>query len=86
MTEIPDHLTEAGAVNLARKLEAYWKERGFDVDAIVQRGIGRCSHMDKSGGAWFVVRSNLVNGLPPGATVSNIKRIQRVAARARRTA
>jgi len=55
-----DYCSKAGAEALKEKLEAYWRERGFEV-MIVIRDAG--FHPSIRAGR-FDVRSDLVNGLP----------------------
>lgn len=54
-----DYFTIAGASALKRQIEDYWMRRGFvGIEAtIVPVGDG------------YVVRSNMVNGVPPGPVV-----------------
>ncbi len=56
-----DWCTTEGARRLKDKIEAYWKERGYDVSVeLVDAGF-----MPAMRSARTDVRSNLVNGLPP---------------------
>jgi hypothetical protein len=68
MRDIPNNLTEAGAKRLARKIEDYWRKRGYtgiktkivdhvDNDALLEPGERRTI---------FFVRSNIgPRGFPP---------------------
>lgn len=57
MEKILDSLTKCGAENLARKLDNYWFRKGhFNVKHAVQESDLKDT---------WIVRSNLVNGMPP---------------------
>ena len=62
---VPDHVgTREGAAALASRIVAYWHERGArTVQAWAQHDVGADKTTQQ---ALFVVRSNLVAGLPPG--------------------
>lgn len=56
-----DRFTESGAGVLARKIERHWKAKGHpNVKAWVEKSGGGLLNVPI-----FVVRSNLINGLPP---------------------
>lgn len=55
-------LTEAGAHRLAAAIRAYWLERKYAPEITVQT---MPTPWDSKQSTVFVVRSNLVNGLPP---------------------
>ena len=58
-----DLCTPEGARRLKERIEAYWKERGYDVKVdLVEAGF-----MPAMRSARTDVRSNLVNGLPSPA-------------------
>lgn len=62
-TECPDYSSRAGAEQLAEQLTAFWHARGyrqvqFWVEPLHEP---RCRHIT------YVVRGNLVRGLPPKA-------------------
>lgn len=58
--EGPDFLTEPGALLLKQKLEAYWRERGYEVRVWVQEmGFHAAVRAVR-----YDVRSNLINGAP----------------------
>lgn len=82
---VPDHITEEGARRNARRLEAFWHGLGFpDVKARIEQGKyldGMSSHGHGMG--FWIVRSNLVNGLPAGATWADVKRIRAAQVRER---
>lgn len=56
-----DLLSETGAVALAERLAKWWHMRGYPQAEF--RAVARKS---KNGKEIWTVRSNLVNGLPPG--------------------
>jgi hypothetical protein len=59
----PDHLSKQGAVELAERLDAYWRAQGHTtVEHTVQPSV-RASN--RNGQAVWSVRSNLVRGTPP---------------------
>jgi hypothetical protein len=61
-----DHLTEGGAIVLAERLEAWWAKLGYpSVRTWWERATGKTVRGNL--GTVYVVRSNLVNGLPPAA-------------------
>lgn len=68
-----DWCTEDGAKRLKLKIEAFWRERGYDVDvALVEAGF-----LPAMRSARTDVRSDMVNGLPrrqSAETESNIRR------------
>jgi hypothetical protein len=53
----PEHHSPSAAEALAKRIEAYWRERGGDVTCFIKESESRirCLH---------VVRSDLVNGAP----------------------
>ena len=56
---IPDHMSEAGARKLAVRVAAYWRGKGSDVMVWAEpNSYGPF--------ATWSVRSNMLNGLPPG--------------------
>lgn len=58
-----DHSSIAGANDLAERLTAYWIAHGYpSAQFRTENGIS----LGKDGGRLVDVRSNLVNGLPPG--------------------
>jgi hypothetical protein len=66
-----DLITREGATELAAELDLWWHSRGFytvrhTVEWIAfDRSSGkRSDQLGRSSGAW-IVKSNLVNGLPP---------------------
>lgn len=55
-----DWCTNDGARKLKEKIEAYWKERGYDVDIdLVESGFVAAMRSGRTD-----VRSNMVNGMP----------------------
>lgn len=54
-----DHLTEKRAEAQARSIREYWAQRGAIVRAWVEP-----DRIRSAGRPFFVVRSNLINGLP----------------------
>ena len=62
MSQPVDLLTIAGAQELAAKVKAYWRDRGHP-EVLPRIVDGEPSAMKL--GTIAVVRSNLVNGLPP---------------------
>ena len=63
--EFGEWCTREGAEALKAKIEAYWAERGEHVQVWTeQRGFESALR-----GAHFVVRSNLVSGLPSPAQI-----------------
>jgi hypothetical protein len=64
--EPPDTTTREGAEALARKLDAYWHAQGFpQVQHWVEMHRRLTPAAPLHGEAMWVVRSNLVRGLPP---------------------
>ncbi len=62
-----DWCTLDGAKRLKMKIEAYWLERGYDVNiALVDAGF-----LPAMRSARTDVRSNMVNGLPPRSAVES---------------
>jgi len=59
-----DYCTKDGAVRLKGMIEAYWAERGHKVE--IQFHKGGFSQGMRSGRT--DVRSNMINGAPPGCT------------------
>jgi hypothetical protein len=59
MKEVEDHLTRRAAEHLAKRIQTYWSERGFDVYVWIES-------FTSSEGTYFRVRSDLVAGLPRG--------------------
>lgn len=58
---VPDHLgSKVSAEALAVRIATYWRERGAAIEVWAQHDADR-----SSGPMLFVVRSNLVRGLPP---------------------
>lgn len=64
MSKPDDTLTRRGAEVLAFKIERYWKRRGFPRVRSTAEQFGTPDH--------WQVRSNLVNGMPPGVTSSYV--------------
>jgi hypothetical protein len=56
---IADNYTKAGAERLARAIERHWRHGAVRVWAEPEKGLE---------GVW-TVKSNLINGLPPGTKV-----------------
>ncbi|MFC6199856.1 hypothetical protein [Ponticaulis profundi] len=55
-----DFCTNEGALKLKQKIEAYWKDRGFDVNIdLVDAGFVAAMRSGRTD-----VRSNMVNGMP----------------------
>ena len=61
---IPDTLNQRGAIALAKRLESYWHERGFDAVRFWAEPI---NERFAKVGTYDIYRvaCNLVNGLPP---------------------
>lgn len=55
-----DFCTREGALRLKERIEAYWKERGYDVTI----ELHEAGFMPAMRSARTDVRSNMVNGLP----------------------
>lgn len=58
--ELADHCSREGATELKKKIEAYWRDRGFDV-MVVLHNVGFHAAIRA---ARYDVRSDMVNGLP----------------------
>lgn len=56
-------MTELSALDAARNISDYWLKQGYQVHCRVEKVVG--SYDGKPGPLW-VVRSDLVNGLPVG--------------------
>jgi hypothetical protein len=68
---IPEHCTQAGALALAQRLNAYWHSRGhlnvrhwIEPITLAER-TRPLSDVEAAKLTVFAVRSNLVNGTPP---------------------
>ncbi|MEE2567287.1 phosphoglycolate phosphatase [Hyphobacterium marinum] len=62
-----DFCTPEGARRLKQRIEAYWAERGYDVNVdLVDAGF-----MPAMRSARTDVRSNMVNGMPPRNVAAN---------------
>ena len=72
--DAPELSDAEGAQRLKQRIEAYWKERGFNNIEVELHPAGFLSSMRT---ARVDLRSNLVNGQPPEK--ANRKRIQRQA-------
>lgn len=57
-----NYFTQEGAEELARRVERYWRDRGYRVRAWTER-VGTFEPLLRTSG-WYVVRSDLVNGWP----------------------
>lgn len=60
-----DSLTEKGANRLAERIKGHWRVRGHDVKVwteIMDKSLG--ADQVASGHAVYVVRSDMINGLP----------------------
>ena len=55
-----DFCTREGALRLKERIEAYWKERGYDVNI----ELTEAGFMPAMRSARTDVRSNMVNGMP----------------------
>jgi len=55
-----DFCTREGALRLKERIEAYWKERGFDVSI----ELHEAGFMAAMRSARTDVRSNMINGMP----------------------
>lgn len=58
-----DGFTKAGAEKLAAQIRAYWGRRGRAAEVWVEPAGEYVDSLRT--GTWYVVRSNLINGLPP---------------------
>jgi hypothetical protein len=58
---LSDYTDRAGAQILKARIEAYWRERGYEV----QVTLAAASFTPALRAARFDIRSELVNGLPP---------------------
>lgn len=56
--KVREWCTRDGAIRLAAIIQAYWAEQGFEVDAKVEKA-------DTEVNGVYIVRSNMLNGLPP---------------------
>lgn len=72
ITQTKGNMTRSGAEKLARAIRTYWMQRGFSVkvwaehDRKVEQAIeSRIDQRDYGVDPHWVVRSNLVGGLPP---------------------
>ena len=68
--EFPDFLSETGARLLAERIRAFWSENGFTVRVHVEHVMMNRSTRRDHDRAVYVVRSNLVAGMPPGLTAA----------------
>lgn len=57
-----DHCTERGAARLKACIVAYWRERGFHIEATLVRG----RHLSAGGKNRYDLRSDMVDGWPRG--------------------
>jgi hypothetical protein len=69
--EGPDHCSRDGAVELKRKIEAYWAERGCEV-MIVLHNVGFHPAIRA---ARFDVRSDMINGMPRPKRAAPVKEV-----------
>lgn len=60
MEDFPNHCSQSGAQSLAARLAAYWHAQGYPKAKHWTEAV----NPDLVGTIW-VVRSNLVNGMPP---------------------
>jgi hypothetical protein len=58
------NLTPEGATELAGKINDFWRHRGLDPQARVDRQSIKKEGDDSRTAAVYVVRSNMVNGVP----------------------
>ncbi len=65
MINPPNHTCKTGAEALARRLRAHWKKLGHTVEFRTEL----FGDPEDPEAALYGVRSNLVNGLPPGMLV-----------------
>jgi len=56
----PDHSTEVGAQNLARRLRLFWKHRGVEVETWIENAVCKAEGMSV-----FGVRSRFPNNKIP---------------------
>lgn len=68
-----DNMTEAGADELCRRIQAHWMRRGFYE---VRVEVTHLFDHHRSGPAHGIT-SNLINGLPPSLAKSDIRRPSR---------
>lgn len=70
MTSADDLLSLDGAMKLAKRVRAYWQRRGQEPDVRVELGVLELPpELEKTGNKrLFVVRSDMRDGLPNGAT------------------
>lgn len=59
----PETLDYNGAHRLAMRIDAYWRKRGLDPHVRVEQLFQRFSP-DAKESSYYVVRSNMVGGLP----------------------
>lgn len=62
-----DTFSEAGAKQVKQRIEAYWGARGYKVQVFVEKK----GFVPTLRGAHWVVRSNLVDGLPRPAAIAD---------------
>jgi hypothetical protein len=67
-----NHLSHAGAVELARRLRRYWLDLGFNIRTDVETLPGKHAQ-------FYGVRSNLVNGLPPADSKVTVPELEAAA-------
>jgi hypothetical protein len=58
----PELMTKHTAAMLARRIQKFWKDKGYTVNCRVESFAGAGSDR----GLWFVVRSDMRNGWPRG--------------------
>lgn len=58
--EVADYTDQRGASTLKERIEAYWRERGFDIQVILVEG----AFTQSLRGCRMDLRSDLINGLP----------------------
>lgn len=68
--EVLDNLSREGAQALADRLNDYWRAEGATkaqhwIEPVQHRGRKKTGDAHKEAVTMWVVRSNLVNGLPP---------------------
>ena len=67
-----DHCSEAGARALGKRITAYWADLGYPgVVCLIQAMQPRGSTMRDEYRRGYALRSNMINGLPPGYIDSN---------------